>query len=131
MGAYEFQPDVSGEFIDWLSQASLPTDGTSDYADADSDQLNNWQEWIAGTEPTDALSVLRLYSPSNDASGVTVTWQSVSNRTYFVERVTDLGAVPPPFSLLSSNIVGQAGTTSFTDTNASGPGPFFYRVGVR
>ena len=62
--------------------------------------------------------------------GLTVSWQSVTNRTYFLERATNLGAATP-FSLLTSNLVGQAGTTSYTDTNAVGPGPFFYRVGVQ
>jgi hypothetical protein len=34
------------------------------------------------------------------------------------------------WALLTSNIVWQADTTTYTDTNATGAGPFFYRVGV-
>jgi len=130
MGAYEFQPGVSGQFIGWLSGYSLPTDGTADYADSDNDHLNNWQEWIAGTVPTDDSSTLRMLNPTTGTSGVTVSWQSVSNRTYSLERAINLG-MQPAFSPAASNIVGQAGTTSFTDTNATGPGPFFYRVGIQ
>ena len=94
------------------------------------DLMNNWQEWIAGTVPTDANSALRLLTPTPGVSGTIVSWQSVSNRTYFLERASDLGA-QPSFSLLTNNIVGQEGLTSFTDTNATSPGPFFYRVGVQ
>jgi hypothetical protein len=130
IGAYEFQPGVSGSFLGWLQQYGLPTDGAADYSDSDNDLLNNWQEWIAGTVPTDVSSALRLLNPAKAVSGLTVAWQSVTNRTYFLERVTNLGAAPP-FSLLASNLVGQAGTTSYTDTNAVGPGPLFYRVGVQ
>jgi hypothetical protein len=92
--------------------------------------MNSWQEWIAGTVPTDAVSALRLLNPTNGMSGVTVSWQSVSNRTYFLERANNLGAAPP-FSLLKSNITGQASVTSYTDTNAIGASPFFYRVGIQ
>jgi len=53
----------------------------------------------------------------------------VSNRSYFVQRSGDLGA-QPAFSTVQSNMVGQTGTTTYTDTNAIGAGPWFYRVGV-
>jgi hypothetical protein len=98
--------------------------------DADTDLMNNWQEWIAGTVPTDPASALRLLTPTPNVPGTIVSWQSVSNRIYFLERATNLGAASP-FSLLTSNLVGQPGTTTYTDTNAAGPGPFYYRVGVQ
>jgi len=129
IGAYEFPSPPSVLSYAWAQQYGFPTDGSVDYSDSDSDLLNNWQECVAGTIPTDVLSALRLFSLTTDASGITVSWQSVSNRTYFLEHATNLGA-QAPFSLLTSNIIGQTGVTSFTDTNAIGKGPFFYRVGV-
>ena len=128
MGAYEFQPGVSGAFIGWLQQYSLPTDGSADFIDSDGDGMNNWQEWVCGTCPTNAQSVLRLLSPSVISTNATVTWQSVSGVNYFLGRSANLAS---PFMLLATNVVGQAGTTSYADTNATGAGPFFYRVGVK
>ena len=39
---------------DWLQRSRLPTDGTVNFTDTDGDGMNNWQEWIAGTSPTNA-----------------------------------------------------------------------------
>ena len=128
MGAYEFQPGVSGAFLGWLQQYGLPTDGSADYADSDHDVLNNWQEWVCGTNPTNALSALRMVSALPTSTNVTVSWQSVAGVNYFLERSGDLGS---PFTLLGTNILGQAGTTSYADTNATSAGPFFYRVGAK
>jgi hypothetical protein len=128
MGAYEFQPGISGVFIGWLQQYGLPTDGSADYADPDHDGMNNWQEWVCGTNPTNALSVLRIVSALPTSTNATVTWQSVAGVNYLLERSANLAS---PFTLLATNIVGQAGTTSYADTNATGAGPFFYRVGVK
>ena len=128
MGAYEFQPGVSGAFIGWLQQYGLPTDGSADFVDTDGDGMNNWQEWVCGTDPTDPLSVLRLLSPSVTSTNATVSWQSVAGVDYSLERSANVAS---PFLLVATNIVGQAGTTSYGDTNATGAGPFFYRVGVK
>jgi hypothetical protein len=94
--------------------------------------MSNWQEWQAGTDPANAASVLRMLplSVTNNPLAATVTWQSVSGVTYYVQR----NANPqhqPAFSILESNLVGQAGTTSYTDSNPPFPGPTYYRVGVQ
>ncbi len=36
----------------------------------------------------------------------------------------------PAFSLLATNLPGQPGTTTYTDTNVAAASPLFYRVGV-
>jgi hypothetical protein len=131
IGAYEFQPGVSGQFIAWLQQYGLPTDGSADDADTDGNGMNNWQKWIAGLNPTNALSVLKMTSATktNNPAGLVVTWESVNTRTYYVQSSTNLAA-QPVFTTIQSNIVGQAGTTSYTDTTARNAGPYYYRVGV-
>lgn len=128
LGAYEFQGTGSTNFYNWLQSYRLPADGSADYADPDGDGLNNWQEWVCGTNPTNALSALRLVSALPSASpSITVTWQSVVGTTYSLERSANSDF---SFGTVASNIVGQASVTSYTDTTATGPGPFFYRVSV-
>ena len=132
IGAYEYQTPTSIIGYAWLQQYGLPTDGSVDFADLDGTGLNVDQDWIAGLNPTNPASVLALLppAPANNTNGVTVTWQSVSGINYFIQRSSNLTA-QPAFTTIQSNLVGQAGSTSYTDTNAVGAGPYFYRVGVQ
>jgi len=130
MGAYEFESPRSILSYAWLQQYGLPTDGSVDFADPDGDGLNNWQEWRCGTDPKNALSALRLLSAVPAGTNVALTWQSVPGVSYCLERGTSLTA-PASFTPVATDIPGQPGTTSCLDTNASGAGPFFYRVGVQ
>jgi hypothetical protein len=127
LGAYEFQPGVSGAFIAWLQYYGLRTSGSADYTDSDHDGMNNWQEWVCGTCPTNSLSVLRLLSATPGGTDVAVTWQSIAGVNYFLARSANPKS---PFTLVATNILGQAGTTTYADTSAAGVGPFYYRVGV-
>ena len=132
IGAYEYQAPVSKISYAWLQQYGLPITTNIDAADLDDTGFTVYQDWIAGLNPTNSLSVLAMLSPvpTNNPVGLVVSWQSVSNRTYFLQSSTNLAA-QPAFLTIQSNIVGQPDVTSFMDTNAAGNGPFFYRVGVQ
>lgn len=129
VGAYELQTPLSRLSSTWLRQFGLPNDGSADDADPDGDGLNTFQEWVAGTAPTDAASTLRLLAPSEGLLGVLLRWTGVSNRAYVVERSTNLNG-HPPFQVLATGLPGRAGTTTFLDTNAPASSSVFYRVGV-
>jgi hypothetical protein len=128
IGAFEYQSPTSKVSYAWLQQYGFSLDGSADYLDPDGDGLNNFQEWRAGTVPLDSTSVLLMSVPVISPAGTTLTWQSQTNISYYVQRTPALSA---PFSTIQSNIAGQPGTTSFTDTNSIGNSSLFYRVGVQ
>jgi len=129
IGAYEFQTPGSAISYAWLQQYGLPADGSADSLDSDGDRMNNWQEWIAGTNPNDAASRLQVLSVSNSAGGLTVTWLSAANHAYSLQRSTNLQS--GVFSTIASNIVGQPVTTGFLDSATPLAMPRFYRVAVQ
>jgi alpha-tubulin suppressor-like RCC1 family protein len=104
-------------------------------ADSDGDRISNWQEYIAGTVPTNPASKLVVATPSpiygtNAAlAGYAVNWSSVTGRVYDVEVVTNL--LKNNWIPLSgaTNLQGTAPVNTFTDTTATEAK--FYRIKVR
>ncbi len=115
----------------WMAQYGLPTDGSADFIDSDGDTQDNYSEWKAGTNPTNALSFFD-FDPAGTmpvANGVQLRWNSLTNRTYRVESGTNL-MDNPAFTLLLSGIPGEEEVTDFIDTSATNKEQAFYRVYV-
>jgi hypothetical protein len=99
-------------------------------ADPDKDGLNNEQEYLAGTDPTNALSCLVMTALTNNpvlaGGGFVVSWQSVAGKTYRVLAATNLLT---GFSTLTNGLPATPTVNIYTDS-VNGAGQKFYRVGV-
>ena len=96
-------------------------------ADPDEDGLNNEQEYLAGTNPTNALSCLVLYAPTNNIAAdgkFVVRWQSVSSKMYKVMAATNLLT---GFTDLATNIHATPAVNVHTDS-VENAGQRFYRI---
>jgi hypothetical protein len=129
VGAYEHQGPGLSPYATWLQQHGLPVDGSADFTDPDHDQANNWQEWGAGTDPANALSVLRV----EFASPGTVRFLSLPDRLYtlrYADSLFEYESLAPWFDVPGqTDIPGTGGWQSLTDPNTSALR--FYRVSVR
>jgi hypothetical protein len=130
IGAYEYQTPTSVISYAWLQKYNLPIDGSADFTDSDNDGMNNWSEWIAGTDPTNPLSALRMLTPITSPNGLALRWQSVCGITYFLQRKTNVRG-NPQFSTIQSNIVAESDITTVTDASSTNKSSYFYRVGIQ
>jgi hypothetical protein len=80
--------------IAWLL-SNFGTTNVDANADPDHDGMNNLQEYLAGTDPNNAASVLRITSITRgtlDANYTTVAWLAVPTRFYLLQERPSLGA---------------------------------------
>ncbi len=91
--------------------------------DYDHDGMSNAAEDVAGTNPLDANSLLRILSLADDNQ---LTWSSVSGKTYRVFATADLATNFIPIS----GVVTAAGPTATWLDTAATNSTRFYRVNV-
>jgi len=75
--------------MDHFGGTEVPNGGAEE--DWDHDGSSNLDEYLAGTDPTDAASALAISSilTSSDST-ITITWRSVGGKYYAILRTTDL-----------------------------------------
>jgi hypothetical protein len=96
--------------------------------DPDHDGLNNLQEFLAGTDPNDSASTLRIGSVAPNGADLTVTFPTVSGFTYRVEYKNDLAMAG--WTLLADQILGTGAPIQLTDPDAAGFVHRYYRMEV-
>ncbi len=92
--------------------------------DDDGDGHTELQELLAGTNPLDANSVLRLGSLTGSPPNFTASWASVTGKTYILQTATNVTGPYADQPGTQTNATGSAVSLNFTSTNAAG----FYRL---
>jgi len=127
MGAYEFDAR-SIVPQDWFTRYGLdPADPQVVSGNPDGDAFTTFQEWLADTDPANALSFFYIKDISQSSPAM-VSFQSSSNRTYTLWSTPQLD--PPDWAPVAGEqtIPGNGGTLTLSDP-ANAPLQF-YRVQV-
>ena len=121
-------PDANGNGLpDWW-ESQFFGGNANPTADPDHDGASNLAEYLAGTDPTSGASVFAFIEiRKSPAAGLIVDWSSSTNRSYRLERSTDLLS---GFSAIQTNLPASPPRNTYEDSTATGPGPYFYRLRV-
>lgn len=97
---------------------------TNPAADSDHDGESNLAEFLAGTNPTNALSCLELVSISTPVAGVSLSWASETGKLYSVQS----GASPTgAWNIIATNLPATPPVNTF-NSNASATNKAFFRI---
>jgi PKD repeat protein len=111
--------------IQYFGSTNNPT------ADADGDGQNNFDEFQAGTDPTNSASVFRITSVVRTNDDIQITWKCGSKNHYIVQSSSPLadGSYTNDFTNLSPLIFTSGGAGSYVDSGGATNVPArYYRV---
>ena len=127
---------VNPAYSQWLLDYSFATNMTEDSTDYDHDGMLNWQEYLSGTNPTNASDKLAIISMGG-TNGSLISWQAKSNVSYQVMRSLNLLGGVAAWSNASSGIGSNQqsyqtapadGLLQYADPNVAEMTNAFYRV---
>jgi hypothetical protein len=124
-GSLDADTDNDGLVDTWEIQyfGSISDPRAEANLDVDGDGLDNLAEQTAETSPVDRSSTLRIISQSlSEILGFSITWQSVSNKTYEVESSSTLTNWNS-----ETSVVSTSNSVTWTETAPTGAKKF-YRV---
>jgi hypothetical protein len=135
MGAYEFllaSADSNGDGIPdgWMQRYGFNAlDPNAHDANPDGDPHNNYQEYVADTNPTNAASFFHIGISNSLPAKVFFT--SSSNRLYTLFYATNLSGIITWANVTGqTDVAGSGGVSVLSDPDASGDEKF-YRVEVK
>jgi hypothetical protein len=115
----------------WLAQYGILSDfDVAETNDPDHDGLMTWREYVAGTDPTNAQSVFRIFSEVRQGGSNVVKWIGGTNGAqtpYFIWYTTNLATNPISWTPAGTNATRVQGTNFWVDlapTNIR----YYYRV---
>jgi len=122
---------INGTRSEWLSLYNLGTDANDD----DGDGMLTWQEYLAGTDPTNAASVLTLVGAGIEGGSNYIQWLGGTSSfpyvssPYLIQARTNL--VPGQGNWLSAGSkLREAGTNTWWEPLPPAGLPRYYRIGV-
>jgi len=108
----------------WMHEYGFSADSNSAQFDSDNDGHANWEEYFAGTDPTNRHSVFSIQTTQLTPTGNIIQWNAAPNRKYDLFSSTNLTS---DFTLIHTDITGGSITAAVPETAQ----PQFYRIEVR
>lgn len=110
----------------WLASYGLKTTAGADQIDNDRDGQTAASEYIAGTDPTDKSSTFNVQITASGANNI-VTWDTVANRRYRLERSSNMSTWSPVPG--RENLAGNGNPLTYSASSNSDE-KLFFRVVV-
>jgi hypothetical protein len=123
-----------GTPLTWLRSYGFTNDfAVAEEGDPDGDRMKTWEEYRAGTNPTNAASVFRFQQIAPAANGIRLTWSGTTNSgvtaPFLIYRATNL--FHPAWDLLSGSIPRAGnGFNVWTDSAPASGMRVFYKLAV-